>query len=61
MEEEERKLVTYFLEEVEAKMAFNISSEVFREVTKKGFFFDSSCLLPSILFISSNTFPQVFR
>ncbi|KAL0833114.1 hypothetical protein Bca101_085003 [Brassica carinata] len=36
-------------------MALNISSEVFREVAEKGFFLDSSCLLPSILFIPPYT------
>ncbi|KAH0876344.1 hypothetical protein HID58_063738 [Brassica napus] len=47
--------VTYFLQEIKAKMALNISSEVFREVAEKGFFLDSSCLLPSILFVPPYT------
>ncbi|CAN7068065.1 unnamed protein product [Brassica oleracea var. botrytis] len=38
-------------------MALNISSEVFREVAEKGFFLDSSCLLPSILFRFRYIFP----
>lgn len=40
-------------------MAFNVSPEIFRKITQKVFFFDSSGFLPFVLFIPSDTFPQV--
>jgi len=40
-------------------MAFDVSPEVFREITQKVFFFYSSSFLPFVLLIPSDTFPQV--
>ena len=48
-------------EKGETEMAFDVTSKVFREITKKILFVNASSLLPLVLLVSPDSFSQTLR